>query len=157
MPTTKTDLRDYAASSSEALLKLTRIAFTSVEKLTALNLNTSRTVLEEGLARSGNLLQAKDPKAAQAAQSALPGTLAGSTQVYIHELQEITSETQKAVAELVTSYMTLAQDAGTGNGDWLKGFGMFKAFAEQMNTLTDVSSKMVGDATAQLARAKGNA
>jgi len=154
MTTSSSGLQEVAAINNEAFLKLTKIAFASVEKLTALNLNATRTALEESVASSGALLQSKDPKAQLATQGAVPAAAARNAQVYIHELQQITAEAQKEVAALVSSYLSSGKEAVPSSTDWIKGFGLFKAFAEQMNVLTDVSSKIVGDATARLEQAK---
>lgn len=150
-------LQALASSNNEALLKLTRIAFASVEKLTALNLNATRTALESSLSRAGSLLQSRDPEHPAAGTGAATVAAAQQAQTYLHELQKITADTQKQVAELLSGCVYPVGLHAQGNDDWSTAFGMLKAFAEQMNTLTDLGNTVIRDTAGTIARAQGPA
>jgi phasin family protein len=138
----------------EAFLELSRIALSSVQRTAALNLEASRTTIEESLTASRSVLLAGHVKDSQAALSELPASSRRNAQEYVRQLQAIASDTQKEVAHLLTSYQLPDSDGANPAADWLKGLDLFKIFTQQINTMTEASSKIVGDATAQLKEAQ---
>ena len=62
-----TNPEQFAAAnkaSVDALLSLANTALSSAERIAALNLNTARSMLEEGVANTKALMGAKDPQEA---------------------------------------------------------------------------------------------
>ena len=140
--------------NTDAFLTLSKIAFSSVERLTALNLNATRAALEEGVATSSSLLHTHNVKEQQKLQTALPAKANKNAEIYLQQLQEIAAETQKEVTKLMASYFAPPSEGSNPSADWVRGFDLFKGFAEQITAMTNASSKMVGDATARIEGAK---
>jgi phasin family protein len=140
---------DLVSLNSDAFLKLSKIAFSSIERLTALNLQATRTALEENVARSNALLNGKDSVGEQHSPAALPGAAAKTAEAYFQEVQVIATETQQEVSTLLTTYLAPGKEGALPSAEWLKGFDVFKNFAQQLAAMTAASGKLVADATAQ--------
>jgi phasin family protein len=139
-------------SNTDAFLTLSKIAFSSVERLSALNLKVARAALQDGFAASSTMLQAKDIKDLTQ-RSAAPGAAAESAVAYFRDVQAIATETQQEITKLVTSYSSQIGEGSSANAGWSKGFEMFQQVASQLSAVTGANLKAVGDATAQTAAA----
>lgn len=115
--------------NTHAFMTLSKIAFSSVQRLAALNLNATRVALEGGTR----------------------GTASNNALAYLKGVQDIAAETQQEVTELVTSYFTPHGEDSNPTAGWLKGFEQFKSFAQQITDMTAANTKVVGDATARIA------
>lgn len=85
----------------ETLLTLANNAFASAERFAALNLNTARSILEDGLANSKALLGAKDAQEFLGLQAALVQPLVEKAVAYNRSVYEIASQGQEEVSKLV--------------------------------------------------------
>jgi hypothetical protein len=65
-------------------------------------------------------------------------------------VQEIAAETQQEITDLVTSYFSAQGGGANPSEGHLKGFEVFKNFAQQVTDMTDANTKMVGDAAAKI-------
>lgn len=88
-------------SNIENLMTLANTAFTSAERLAALNLNTARATLENGVANSKALLAVKDPQGFMAFQASVAQPALESTVAYSRSVYEILSQTQEEVSKVV--------------------------------------------------------
>ncbi|NMG35308.1 TIGR01841 family phasin [Azoarcus sp. TTM-91] len=85
----------------ETLLSLANTAFANAERLAALNLNTARSVLEDGVANTKALLAAKDVQELVSLQSSLAQPLVEKVVAYTRSVYEITSQSQEEVSKLL--------------------------------------------------------
>ena len=85
----------------ETLLTLANNAFASAERFAALNLNTARSILEDGLANSKALLGAKDVQEFLGLQASLVQPLVEKAVAYNRSVYEIASQGQEEVSKLV--------------------------------------------------------
>lgn len=94
---------EFAAANKaniENLLTVANSAFANVERLSALNLNTARTLLEESLANTKAMLAAKDAQELISLQSALVQPLVEKAVAYNRSVYEIASQGQEEVSKL---------------------------------------------------------
>lgn len=87
----------------ESFLTLANTAFASAERLAALNLNTARTLVEEGVSNVKTLFGAKDLQDLLSLQGGLAQPTIEKAIAYSRSLYEITSETQDEVTKIVES------------------------------------------------------
>jgi len=92
----------------ETLLSVANAAFASAERLTALNLNTARAVLEDGVANAKSLMGAKDVQELVALQSAMAQPMVEKAVAYSRNVYEIATQTQEELSKLVEAQLTEA-------------------------------------------------
>ena len=85
----------------ETLLTLANNAFAGAERLTALNLNTARSILEDSIANSKALLGVKDVQELMNLQTALAQPMVEKAVAYNRSVYEIASQGQEEVSKLV--------------------------------------------------------
>ncbi|GAB4171927.1 MAG: phasin family protein [Rhodocyclaceae bacterium] len=96
----------FAASnkaSVEALLAMANATFAGAERLAALNLNTARSFLEDGVANVKALLAAKDVQDAVALQSGFAQPVMERAVAYSRSVYEISAQTQEQLAKVIES------------------------------------------------------
>jgi phasin family protein len=84
----------------ESLLTAANTAFTSAERIAALNLNTARSVLEDVVSNAKTLLSAKDPQELVSIQATLAQPALDRLVSYSRNLYEIASQTQEEFGKL---------------------------------------------------------
>ena len=89
----------------ETLLTLANSAFASAERLAALNLNTARSVLEDGVANTKALLAAKDVNELMNLQASLAQPIVEKAVAYARSVYEITSQSQEELSKLFEAQM----------------------------------------------------
>ncbi len=89
-----------AKTNVETLLSLSTSAFSRIERLTALNLNTARAVLEDAAANVRTVLSAKNPQELAAVQAAVAKPAVEKALAYGRSVYEIVTEGQQEVAKL---------------------------------------------------------
>ena len=134
----------------ETLLTLANTAFASAERLAALNLNTARSLLEDGVANTKALLAAKDVQELVNLQVSLAQPIVEKAVAYARSVQEIATEGQQEVSNLFEKQIAdlnkrfhemleqAAKQAPAGSE------GVFEAVRSAMNTansLYDNASK----------------
>ena len=85
----------------ETLLTLANTAFASAERLAALNLNTARSLLEDGVSNAKALLAVKDAQELVTLQTSLAQPLVEKAVAYARNVYEITSQSQEEVSKLL--------------------------------------------------------
>jgi len=90
----------------ETLLTVANAAFASTERLAALNLNTARAVLEDGVANAKALMGAKDVQELVALQSAMAQPMVEKAVAYSRNVYEIATQTQEELSKVVEGQMT---------------------------------------------------
>jgi phasin family protein len=84
----------------ETLLTLANTAFASAERLAALNLNTARSLLEDGVANTKALLAAKDVQELVSLQASLAQPIVEKAGAYARSVYEITSQSQEEMGKV---------------------------------------------------------
>lgn len=149
MQTTTEQIRATKAYT-DTLMALSQVAFSGVERLAALNLNVARCALEEGLAASNTLMQAKDVSDLKKLQSSIGTPATEQCAAYFRGAQEIAGDSQQQIAQLMTSYLaTFGLDASVKAGS-NAGLDMFSRFAKQANSMFEANAKTIGDATTRM-------
>ncbi len=93
----------------DSLLSLANAAIASAERLAALNLNTSRSLLEDNLNTAKALLGAKDQKELAELQASMAQPAVEKAVAYSRAVYEISTETQGEVSKLVESQVAEVQ------------------------------------------------
>ena len=87
----------------ESFLTLANTAFASAERFAALNLNTARAFLEDGMSNVKTLLGAKDVQDLMSLQTTLAQPTVEKAIAYSRSVYEIASQTQDEVSKIVES------------------------------------------------------
>ncbi len=85
----------------DSLLAVANTALASAERIAALNLNTARSVLEDGVSGAKALLGAKDVQEALAIQAALTQPNVEKAVAYSRSVYEISAQTQEELSKMV--------------------------------------------------------
>ena len=101
MLTTPEQLATANKANVEAMLTLANTAFASAERLAALNLNTARAVLEDGMNNAKALLGAKDLQEVISLQATLAQPAVEKAVAYSRNVYEISAQTQDEFSKLV--------------------------------------------------------
>lgn len=94
----------FAASNKanvETMLALANTAFSNAERLAALNLNTARSIMEDGVSNAKALMSAKDVQEFVSLQATLVQPLAEKAIAYARSVYEISSQSQEEVSKLL--------------------------------------------------------
>jgi len=89
----------------ETMLTLANTAFASAERLAALNLNTARTLLEDGVANAKAMLAVKDMQELVDLHTSLAQPLVEKVVAYARNVYEIASQSQEEISKLLESQM----------------------------------------------------
>lgn len=89
----------------EAMLTIANTAFSSVERLAALNLNTARAMLEDSVANTKSLLSVKDMQELVSLQTALAQPSLEKAVAYSRTLYEIATQTQGEMTKVCEAQM----------------------------------------------------
>lgn len=137
-------------ASLEAMMSLANSAIARAERLAELNLNTVRSVLEDSVATTRKLAEAKDPQQLAKLQGELTKPMLDKAVAYARSVQEIATEGQQEVSNLFEKQIAdlnkrfhdmleqAAKQAPAGSE------GVFEAVRSAMNTansLYDNASK----------------
>ena len=90
-----------ARANAESLLTLSKSVFASAERLAALNLNTARALLEDSVASTRVLLDAKDPKTLIGLQAGLIKPAIEKALSYSRSVYEISTDASGEFTRLV--------------------------------------------------------
>lgn len=123
-----------ANTNNNALMSLSEITFSGIERLTMLNLNATRSALQGGLDASVKLGKNKDVDTDEAVQE---------TTNYLQEVQKIVTDTQQAVSKLMGSYFSAQGKTLNLGAEWRKGSEMMKDFGAQVTEMAEDNQKLV--------------
>ncbi len=95
----------------EAMLTIANTVFASAERLTALNLNTARTMLEDGVANTKALMSAKDMQELASMQATIAQPSVEKAVAYSRSVYEIATQTQSELAKVSEAQMAEMKSA----------------------------------------------
>jgi phasin family protein len=90
-------------ASVDAMLSLANTALASAERIAALNLNTARSMLEDGMANTKAMLGVKDPKEALTLSAAQFQPAVEQAVAYSRSLYEISAQSKEEVSKQLES------------------------------------------------------
>jgi phasin family protein len=88
-------------ASVDAMLTLANTALASAERIAALNLNTARSMLEDGVANAKAMLGAKDPQEFFAVQASLAQPGLEKAVAYTRSVYEISAQSKEEISKLL--------------------------------------------------------
>lgn len=144
---------DVIKTNADAAMAFSNIVYTSFERLINLNLSATRTLLEESAAASSLMLESNNSASSTKAKKAIPETATQNVMAYFQGMQELTTETQQELTQLMTSYFATQGSGANPSGAWLKGFDVFKSLGHQVSAITDANRKAVADVTSRVVSA----
>ncbi|TVO57292.1 phasin family protein [Denitromonas halophila] len=97
--TTPEQFADAGKAGLEALLSQATTAFARAERLAALNLNTSRAMLEDGALNTKAIMAIKDPQELVKLQTTLAKPMVDKAVAYARSVYEIATEGQNEMAQ----------------------------------------------------------
>lgn len=152
-------LKQFASAnqaSVETLTALANKAFAQAERLTALNLNTARSVLEDSVAATRTVLAVKNPQDLLALQTTLAQPMLDKAVAYGRGVYEITTEGQEEFAKLFETQVAelnktftdaLDKAAKSAPAGSEPAFAAFKSTLAAANNMFDSVSKATKQAT----------
>ena len=105
MYTNPEQLTDANKANIEKMVELANTSFANVERLTALNINTARDLLEDAVQNTKNLMAAKDAQEFISMQGALVQPLVEKAVAYNRNVYEIAAQGQEEIAKLFEEQM----------------------------------------------------
>jgi phasin family protein len=134
----------------ESLMSLAGSAISRAERLAELNLNTVRSVLEDSMATTKKLAEAKNPQDLASLQTELTKPLIDKAVAYARSVQEIATEGQqevsslfeKQIAEVNKNFAAMLEQAAKSAPAGSEGvFAAVKSAMDTANSLYDNASK----------------
>lgn len=144
---TTTEQNEVVSNAVETFTGMSEVAFSGIERLTALNLNMARESLQQGVAASMSVTRAQDGKDQDNVQNPLNGAGTERVTAYVRSVQEIFSETQSAFAELIQKHMSSFSMNGPMS---FPGMEVFAKFALQTADMTKSTVRTATEATEKL-------
>lgn len=89
----------------ETVRLLANTAVASAERLTALNLNAARSVLEDTIANSEGLLRVRDSHEFMNLQTAMANLTGARLMAYVHSIYKITTEAQGEILDVIAAQL----------------------------------------------------
>lgn len=157
MQTNTTDQIRAARPDTAALLSVSQIAFSGIQRLAALNLEFARTALKDGLAASNNLVQFNGVGDLENVQSAVRGPAMEQFAEYFRNVQEIVTDSQQQVTQLLSPFFAPFGFDATAAGGSNPGVDMFSKFVRQTNSMFEANRHAVSDAASKITRVKSKA
>jgi phasin family protein len=148
---TNTEQMDVVNANTNAFMALSKIAFSSAERLTTVNLDAARAALEESSTASNAWAHTKDLNDLQGLWNLSSGQATQRVTAYLHNVQEIAAQAQEETTKLMTAYFSAITAGATAGTGWTAGFDMFKNFAQQMSGLAEANIKAASDTTSRMA------
>ncbi|HXE36896.1 MAG TPA: phasin family protein, partial [Azonexus sp.] len=134
---------DAIKTNADAAMAFSNIVYSSFERLINLNLSATRTLLEESAAASSLMLESDNSASSTKAKKAIPETATQNAMAYFQGVQELTTDTQQELTQLMTSYFATQGNGANPSGAWLKGFDVFKSLGHQVSAITEANRKAV--------------
>lgn len=151
MLTTSSEITHAIKANTDALMGFSKIAFSSIEQLTSLNLSTARSALEESAEAAASMLESNESVPSSQAKKANPLAVSESASRYFRSVQAIATEAQVELTKVMTAYLASQGNGSSQAAAWLKGFDAFSGFGQQFSAFTEANRKAMTDVTARVA------
>lgn len=144
---------DAIKTNGDTVVAFSNIVYSSFERLTTLNLNATRALLEESAAAASLMLESNGSTASAKASKAIPEAATQNAVAYFQGVQELSTETQQEVTQLMTSYLATQGKVANPSAAWLTGFDVLKSLGHQVSSITEANRKAVADVTSRVVSA----
>lgn len=131
----------------DTFTRMSEVAFSGIERLTALNLNLARESLQDGIAASLSVSRAQDAKDLGNVQNPLTGAGAERVTAYMRGVQEIFSQAQSQFVELLGKHMSSFSMNGPVT---FPGMEVFEKIVQQTSDMTKANVRTATEATEKL-------
>lgn len=144
---TTTEQKEVVSNTVDTFTRMSEVAFSGIERLTALNLNMARESLQQGIAASMAVSRVQDAKDLENVQNPLSGAGAERVSAYVRGVQEIFSDAQSQFAELIGNHMSSFSMNGPVS---FPGMEVFERIAQQTSDMTKANVRTATEATEKL-------
>lgn len=141
---TRTEQQEVVSSAIDTFNRMSEVAFSSVERLTALNLNMARESLQQGISTSVSVGRAQSGEDRDGAQNPLSVAGVERLTTYMRNVQNIVMEAQSEFAELIGTQMTSFGKDGRMS---FPGMQVFENIAQQTSDMTKANVRNMAEAT----------
>ena len=149
MLNTNSEMIQTIKANTDAFLKFSNILFSSIEKLTELNLSMTRSSLEESAAAATLMLESNASMPSSKAKKLISADVSESAAAYFGSVREIASEAQEETTKLMKTYLATQGNGSSQHAGWLKGLDAFSHFGQQFSAFTDTNRKALTDITSR--------
>jgi hypothetical protein len=150
MLNTNSEMIHAINANADALMEFSKIAISTIEQLTTLSLNATRSWLNEGAAAATLMLESNGAMPPTKAKKAAPLAVSESAIAYFQSVQDIVTEAQEETSKLMTAYLASQGNGSSHHAGWLKGFYAFNGFGQQLSALTETNHKAMADVTSRV-------
>ncbi len=141
---TRTEQQEVVSSTIDTFNRMSELAFSSMERLTALNLNMARESLQQGISASVSVGRAQSGKDREEVQNPLGVAGVERLTTYMRNVQNIVMEAQSEFAELIGTQMTSFGKDGRMS---FPGMQVFENIAQQTSDMTKANVRNMAEAT----------
>jgi hypothetical protein len=150
---TTNEQQQVASNTADTFTRMSEVALSSIERLTALNVNMARESLQQGISASMSASRAQNGKdqayEKQAedqvkVQNRLNGAGVERVTAYVRDVQEIFMEAQSEFSELIQKHMS---SFGMNGQMAFPGMRAFEKIAQQTSDITKANARDMVDAT----------
>lgn len=141
---TNTEQQQVTRNTVDTFSRMSEVAFSSMERLTARNLNMARESLQQGLSASMSVCGAQGDKDQDEAQTRFRGAGLGRLTTYVRDVQNIVMEAQSEIAQLFGTQMSSFSQNGRMS---FPGMQVFENMAQQTSDMTQANVRNMAEAT----------
>ncbi|MDX9884462.1 phasin family protein [Thauera sp.] len=152
MQAATTEQKRTAQTYTNAVGALSEIAFSSVERLSALNQKLARAAMQDCLAASNDLLAVRDVNALQNLQTSATAPVVAQLADYLRSVQEIATKSQQQAGEVFKNYFGTLGLGSNASANMQAGFDMLSKMTRQTRDMMDANIKTAGEAGEKLGR-----
>lgn len=131
----------------DTFLGLSKIALSSVEQLTTLNLSTTRSSLEVSVAATASILESNGAQSSSKATRKIPQVAGEGAADYFRGVNDIATEACQETTKLMTAYFASPYPGLINSAGWFKGFEEFSGLGQKLSAFTEANSKAMADVT----------
>jgi phasin family protein len=150
MLNTSSEITHAINANADVFMAFSKIAISSIEQLTTLNLNATRNSLEESAAVAASMLESNGSMPSAKAKKATSLAASEGVADYFRSVQDIATEAQEELTKLMTTYFASQGNGASLQTGWLKGFDAFNGYGQQFSAFTEANRKAMTDVTSRV-------
>ncbi|MBK6654056.1 phasin family protein [Zoogloea sp.] len=141
---TSTEQQEVTRNTVDTFSRMSEVAFSSMERLTARNLNMARESLQQALSASMSVCRAQGDKDQDEAQTRFSGAGVERLTTYVRDVQNIVMEAQSEFAQLIGAQMSSFSHNGRTS---FPGMQVLESMAQQTSDMTKANVRNMAEAT----------
>jgi len=151
MLNTNAEMIQAIKSNTDAFMAFSNIFISSIERLTMLNLSTTRISLEESAAAAALMVDSNASVPSSKAKRLTSVDMSENAAAYFRSVREIATDAQQETTKLMTTYLARQGNGSSQHAGWLKGFDAFNNFGQNFSAFADANRKALTDVTSRVA------